>query len=42
VCVRDSLLLGLERCAGESIQEIMDILEDGDDDAEIQLLLNGN
>lgn len=32
---------GLERCAGELINEIMSIIEEGDDDAELQLLLRG-
>lgn len=35
------VVTGLERCAGELINEIMSIIEDGDDDAELQLLLRG-
>lgn len=37
-----SIRAGLERCAGELINEIMSIIEEGDDDAELQLLLRGN
>jgi hypothetical protein len=36
---RDALL-GLERCAGEVINEIMGIIEKSDEDAELQLLLH--
>ena len=34
-------MLGLERCAGELVNEIMSIIEEGDEDAELQLLLRG-
>jgi hypothetical protein len=36
---RRDALLGLERCAGEMINEVISIIEEGDDDAELQLLL---
>lgn len=36
---RRDALLGLERCTGEIINEFVSIIEDGDDDAELHLLM---